>query len=84
MEDVEKVLAWIRRSALKARKRDTFGRFDDEKDEPRDTALNIRLTQSERDAIRKAAAASGMTITRLVNASVRYYTATMERGWTDG
>lgn len=84
MEDVEKVLAWIRRSALKSRKRDTFGRFDDEKDEPRDTALNIRLTQSERDAIRKAAAASGMTITALVNASVRYYTVTMERGWTDG
>ena len=60
------------------------GRFYDEKDEPRDTALNIRLTQSEREAIRKAAAASGMTITKLVNASVRYYTATMERGWTDG
>lgn len=84
MEDVEKVLAWIRRSALMARKRDTLGRFYDEKDEPRDTALNIRLTQSEREAIRKAAAASGMTITKLVNASVRYYTATMVRGWTDG
>lgn len=84
MEDVEKVLAWIRRSALMARKRDTLGRFYDEKDEPRDTALNIRLTQSERDAIRQAAAANGMTITALVNASVRYYTVTTERGWTDG
>lgn len=84
MEDVEKVLAWIRRSAQKARKRDTYGRFDDEKEQPRDKCLNIRLTSAERDVIRKAAAASGMTITALVNASVRYYTVTMERGWTDG
>ena len=46
---------------------------------PRTSALNVRLTEAERELIRRVAAERGMTITRTVVEAVRYY-ATAEEG----
>lgn len=79
MDKIEKKLAQIRRWALRARNRDTYGRFDVETVTPRTSALNVRLTEVERELIRRVAAERGMTITRTVVEAVRYY-ATAEEG----
>ena len=53
MDKIEKKLAQIRRWALRARNRDTYGRFDVEKVTPRTSALNVRLTEAERELNRR-------------------------------
>lgn len=71
MDEVEKELRKIRNRAYKRRNRDTYGFFDVDGSAQRSEGLYIRLTEEERDMIRRAAVAAGETITDTVVHSVR-------------
>ena len=77
--EINKELERIRKRARAARKRELDGRYDlDERGAPRCVALNLRLTESERETLRRVAAGSGKTITRLVVDSVRYFATLLQ------